>query len=129
MGLSFGNAETADFAPPRPVPFVSGGAPTGEYRWSRHHHAVVQAARGGGLAVRPPCTSDRGVGGSMEDGIAAPRSAEAGMLDVTAAAARSGSHRQVRERLWRLPGALPLLALLAVQAALSARLFKADTAF
>ncbi len=65
----------------------------------------------------------------MEDGIAAPHSAEAGMLDVTAAAARSGSHRQVRERLWRLPGALPLLALLAVQAALSARLFKADTAF
>jgi Dolichyl-phosphate-mannose-protein mannosyltransferase len=64
----------------------------------------------------------------MEDGIAAP-SAEADMLDVTAAAARSGWHRQIRERWWRLPTALPLLAVLAVQAALSARLFKANTAF
>src|SRR6266702_2903670 len=54
MGLSFGNVETADFATSRPVPFVSGGAPTGEYRWSRHHHPVVQAAPGGGLSVRPP---------------------------------------------------------------------------
>jgi Dolichyl-phosphate-mannose-protein mannosyltransferase len=64
----------------------------------------------------------------MEDGIAAP-SAEADMLDVPAAAAPSGLHRQIRERWWRLPTVLPLLAVLAVQAALSARLFNANTAF
>jgi hypothetical protein len=65
----------------------------------------------------------------MEDGITAPHSAEADMPDVTPAAVRSGWHRQIRERQWPLLGALPLLAVLAVQAALSARLFKADTAF
>jgi hypothetical protein len=64
----------------------------------------------------------------MEDGIGAP-SAEADMLDVPAAAASSGLHRQIRERWWRLPTVLPLLAVLAVQAALSARLFNANTAF
>src|SRR6266568_3037134 len=65
----------------------------------------------------------------MEDGISAPRSAEAGALDVAATAARSGSHRQTRDSRWRVPAALPLLAVLALQAALSARLLRADTAF
>ena len=65
----------------------------------------------------------------MEDGIAAPQSADAGMLEVTAAAQRSGSHRQIRLRRWQLPSALPLIAVLAVQAALSVRLLRADTAF
>jgi len=65
----------------------------------------------------------------MEDGISAPRSAEAGALDVAATAARSGSHRQIRDSRWRVPAALPLLAVLALQAGLSARLLRADTAF
>ena len=65
----------------------------------------------------------------MEDGISAPRSAEAGALDVAATAARSGSHRQTRDSRWRVPAALPLLAVLALQAGLSARLLRADTAF
>jgi hypothetical protein len=65
----------------------------------------------------------------MEDGVAAPHSAEADTLDVAAASGRSAGHRQTRVRRWWMPEVLPLLAVLAVQAALSARLFKADTAF
>jgi len=66
----------------------------------------------------------------MEDGIAAPRSAEVDTVDISGATARrSGSHREIKERRWPMPGALPLLAVLAVQAALSARLLNVDTAF
>jgi Dolichyl-phosphate-mannose-protein mannosyltransferase len=65
----------------------------------------------------------------MEDGMTAPRSAESGMLDLSAAE-RTGSHRQVRQsRQWHMPVALPLVAVLAVQAVLSLRLLHADTAF
>src|SRR5215472_4240160 len=65
----------------------------------------------------------------MEDEIAAPRTAQAGQAGVTVAVARTGSHRQVRRGRQRLAGWVPLLAVLAVQAALSVRLLRADTAF
>src|SRR6266567_774893 len=66
----------------------------------------------------------------MEDGPTAPHSSEAGTLDKPdTAAAGSGSHRQYRTRRWQLPGAWPLLAVLVVQAVLSLRLVRADTAF
>jgi hypothetical protein len=65
----------------------------------------------------------------MDHGTASPRSAEAFMLDTAPAAPVAGSHRQERV-LWRqIPSWWPLLAVLAVQAGLSARLVRADTAF
>ena len=65
----------------------------------------------------------------MEDGPTTPHSAEAGTLDVRTAAAGPGTHRQYRTRRWQPPGAWPLLAVLVVQAVLSLRLVRADTAF
>src|ERR1022692_4119451 len=65
----------------------------------------------------------------MEDGPTTSHSAEAGTLDVRTAAAGSGTHRQGRTRRWQPPGAWPLLAVLVVQAVLSLRLVRADTAF
>ena len=65
----------------------------------------------------------------MEHGVTAQQSAETGLPAVTSGALRTGSHRHSRTGRRRLPGWLPLLAVLAVQAALSIRLIKADTAF
>jgi preprotein translocase subunit SecG len=65
----------------------------------------------------------------MEDGLTTPRSADADMLDVRTAAAGAGSHRQHLTGRWQAPGAWPLLAVLVVQAVLSLRLVRADTAF
>src|ERR1022692_1922115 len=65
----------------------------------------------------------------MEDGPTTPHSSEAGTLDIRTAAAGSGSHRQYRTGRWQPPSAWPLLAVLVVQAVLSLRLVRADTAF
>jgi len=65
----------------------------------------------------------------MEEGITAQRSAETGMPSAPSAALRTGSHRQITTGRRRLLGWLPLLAVLAVQAGLSIRLLRADTAF
>jgi 4-amino-4-deoxy-L-arabinose transferase-like glycosyltransferase len=65
----------------------------------------------------------------MDHGTASPRSAEAFALDAAPAAPMAGTHRQER-LLWRyIPSWWPLLAVLAVQAGLSLRLVRADTAF
>ena len=65
----------------------------------------------------------------MGDGITAQQPAETGMSDVTSSAPRTGSHRQIRSGRRRLAGWLPLLTVLAIQAALSISLLRADTAF
>src|SRR5215831_588910 len=65
----------------------------------------------------------------MEEGITAQRSAETCMPSAPSAALRTGSHRQITTARRRLPGWLPLLAVLSVQAGLSIRLLRADTAF
>src|ERR1039457_3993156 len=65
----------------------------------------------------------------MEDGPTTPHSSDAGTLDIRTAEAGSGSHRQYRTRRWQPPSAWPLLAVLVVQAVLSLRLVRADTAF
>ena len=65
----------------------------------------------------------------MEDGLTSPHSVNGGALDVRTAAAGPGSHRQYRTRRWQAPGTWPLLAVLVVQAVLSLRLVRADTAF
>ena len=68
----------------------------------------------------------------MEDGSSPPGAGDTGLVDVRA---RSGAHRQGRTGRRQLPGWsnapawLPLLAVLGVQALLSLRLVKADTAF
>jgi hypothetical protein len=65
----------------------------------------------------------------MDHRTASARSAEAFTLDTAPAAPVAGSHRQDR-LLWRhAPGWWPLIAVLAVQAGLSLRLIRADTAF
>ncbi len=63
----------------------------------------------------------------MEDGSTQPWTGEVGLVAVTATG--SGSHRQDRSGRWQLPNWLPLLAVLAVQALLTLRLVRADTAF
>lgn len=65
----------------------------------------------------------------MDHGTASPRSAEAFALDAAPAAPMAGTHRQARS-LWRyIPSWWSLLVVLAVQAGLSLRLVRADTAF
>jgi 4-amino-4-deoxy-L-arabinose transferase-like glycosyltransferase len=65
----------------------------------------------------------------MDHRTASARSAEAFTLDTAPAAPVAGSHRQERV-LWRhAPSWWPLIAVLAVQAGLSLRLVRADTAF
>jgi len=65
----------------------------------------------------------------MDHGTTSARSAEAFTLDTAPAAPIAGSHRQERV-LWRhAPSWWPLIAVLAVQAGLSLRLVRADTAF
>jgi hypothetical protein len=65
----------------------------------------------------------------MDHRTASAQSAEAFTLDTAPAAPAAGSHRQERV-LWRhAPSWWPLIAVLAVQAGLSLRLVRADTAF
>jgi Dolichyl-phosphate-mannose-protein mannosyltransferase len=65
----------------------------------------------------------------MDHGTTSARPAEAFTLDTAPAAPMAGSHRQERV-LWRhAPSWWPLIAVLAVQAGLSLRLVRADTAF
>jgi len=65
----------------------------------------------------------------MDHSTTSPRSAETYTPDAAPAAPAAGSHRQ-DQVLWRhLPSWWPLLAVLAVQAGLSLRLVRADTAF
>jgi Dolichyl-phosphate-mannose-protein mannosyltransferase len=62
----------------------------------------------------------------MDYGLTPPTSEEASSLAV---ARRGNQHRQSRSLRMRIPAALPLLAVLIVQAVLSLRLLRADTAF
>jgi Dolichyl-phosphate-mannose-protein mannosyltransferase len=65
----------------------------------------------------------------MDHGTAIPQSAEDVALDAAPAVPAAGSHRPDRV-LWRhIPNWWPLLAVLAVQAGLSLRLVRANTAF
>ena len=61
----------------------------------------------------------------MDNGLT-PRSEETSSL---ATARPASQHRQSRSAAMRIPAALPLLAVLVVQAILSLRLVRADTAF
>src|SRR6266851_5213699 len=65
----------------------------------------------------------------MDHSTTSPRSAETYTLDAAPAAPAAGSHRQ-DQVLWRhLPSWWPLLLVLVVQAVLSLRLVRSDTAF
>src|SRR6266487_2653690 len=68
----------------------------------------------------------------MDHGMTTPRPAQADALATAPPDWPAGSHRQERARRWRLPGNWPVIALpalLAVQAVLTLRLIRADTAF
>jgi Dolichyl-phosphate-mannose-protein mannosyltransferase len=65
----------------------------------------------------------------MDHGTASAKSAAAVTLDTAPAAPVAGSHRQQRVLWRRAPSWWPLIAVLAVQAGLSLRLVRADTAF
>jgi len=65
----------------------------------------------------------------MDHGTASAQSAEAFTLDTAPAAPVAGSHRQERVLWQHVPRWWPLIAVLAVQAGLSLRLVRADTAF
>ncbi len=134
MELSFGKYSNNHPPCPRDLAtstFRYAGAPYGaECRQIPvPQHKFMGCAGAAQLKGRPWRSPDRGEVRSVEDGISAPRSAEVGTLDVAATAARSGSHRQVWDSRWRMPAALPLFAVLALKAGLSARLLRADTAF
>jgi Dolichyl-phosphate-mannose-protein mannosyltransferase len=63
----------------------------------------------------------------MRDGPTRPQRGETGLTEI--APARPGSHRQAPAGRLQVPGWLVLVAVLAIQALLSVRLVKADTAF
>lgn len=65
----------------------------------------------------------------MDHRMTAPQPAGADSLADGPAAGKTSSHRQERARGWHVPGAWPLIVVLAVQAVLSLRLIRADTAF
>jgi Dolichyl-phosphate-mannose-protein mannosyltransferase len=71
----------------------------------------------------------------MDHGIETSRQAETGRLAMAPEASRAASHRRLRSRPAqgsrrpRIPAISPLFLVLAVQAVLSLRLIKADTAF
>jgi hypothetical protein len=65
----------------------------------------------------------------MDHGTASAQSAETFTLDTAPAAPAAGSHREERVLWQHVPSWWPLIAVLAVQAGLSLRLVRADTAF
>ncbi len=87
--------------------------------WARLFPARTSRASRAAAAASPGWHREAG----ERPDVAEPESADAAAPPGTQA-----QDREARGRSWRLPGAWPLVAVLAVQAALSLRLVRADTA-